>query len=141
MVRVNLVNPKYLTDQHLIAEYAEILMLLAYIKQHPEKKNIPSRYTLKKGHMKFFKDKVLYLKRRHEQIIREMKKRGFKPTRNLKISGLRKSLMNNWKPNPQDLQIIKRRLIQKIKMKPGWYRYYGEHKSKRFLIELTSRAK
>ena len=141
MVRVNLVNPKYLTDQHLIAEYAEVLMLLAYIKQHPEKKEIPKKFTLKNGHMRFFKDKVMYLKNRHEQIIKEMKKRGFRPTRTLKTYGVKRSLMNNWKPNPQDLQIIKKRLIQKINLKPEWYRYYGKHKSKRFLIELISRAK
>jgi len=74
MVRVNLINPGCLADQHLIAEYAEILMLVGYIKKHPEKDNIPARYTLKTGHMRFFKDKALYLKKRHEQLIKEMKK-------------------------------------------------------------------
>ena len=141
MVRVNLVNPKFLTDQHLIAEYAEMLMLITYIKQFPENKNIPEKFTLKTGHMRFFKDKVLYLKKRHAQIREEMKKRGFIPKRTISLSGVKKNLMNNWKPNPQDLQLIKIRIKQKILMKPEWYRYYGQHKSKKFLIELISQAK
>ena len=116
-------------------------MLVAYIKQHPEIRNIPDKYTLKNGHMRFFKDKVLYLKKRHKQIKGEMKSRGFKPVRTLRTSGVKKSLMNNWKPNPQDLQLIKKRLLYKLKLKPEWYRYYGEHKPKKFLIELVSKAK
>jgi len=32
MVKINLIHPRYLTDQHLIAEYNEILMLLAYLR-------------------------------------------------------------------------------------------------------------
>ena len=35
MVRVNLVNPAALSDQHLVAEYNEILMLGAYIRIYP----------------------------------------------------------------------------------------------------------
>jgi len=32
MVRVNLVNPKQLADQQLVAEHNEILMLVGYLK-------------------------------------------------------------------------------------------------------------
>ena len=73
MVRVNLIHPKSLADQHLIAEYDEILMLLGYVRRYPKKENIPEKYTLGKGHIKFFKDKLLYLKKRHELIKEEMK--------------------------------------------------------------------
>ena len=76
MVRINLVNPKNLSDQHLIAEYNEILMLISYIKRYPKLEGIPLNYCLGKGHMKFFKNKVEYLKKRHELIKNEMKKRG-----------------------------------------------------------------
>jgi deoxyribonuclease (pyrimidine dimer) len=64
MVRINIINPKYLTDQHLIAEYVEILMLLDYAKKNSPC-NIPKKYCLGKGHIKFFSNKVLYLKKRH----------------------------------------------------------------------------
>ena len=141
MVRVNLINPKYLTDQHLIAEYAEIIMLIAYVKKYPKKKSIPEKYTLKNGHMRFFKDKVVYLKKRHEKLRREMRRRGFFPKRTLSMKGVKKNLMNDWKPNPQDLQLIKKRILYKLKLKPEWYRYYGEHKSKKFFIDMTKNAK
>ena len=58
MVRVNLISPEKLADQHLVAEYAEILMLIAYIKSYPSTEEIPEHYTLGEGHMKFFKNKV-----------------------------------------------------------------------------------
>ena len=63
MVRINLINPKKLTDQHLIAEYNEILMLLGYVKKYPKLEKIPSKYNLGKGHMLFFKNKLKYLKK------------------------------------------------------------------------------
>ena len=66
IVRINLLNPHYLTDQHLVAEYLEIIMLVDYIKRNPELSNIPKKYCLGKGHMKFFKAKLVYLKKRHE---------------------------------------------------------------------------
>jgi len=145
VVRVNLIKPFNLADQHLIAEYAEILMLMAYIRAHPgeddvREDDIPVRSTMGKGHMRFFKDKALYLKKRHEELKKEMRKRGFVPKRSLSLAGMKKSLLNDWKPNPQDLQIIKKRLIQKLKMEPEWYRYYGEHRPKKFLIRLVSES-
>ena len=78
MVRVNLIKPEYLTDQHLIAEQVEILMLMNYIINHPVMDGTePKEFTLNKGHMKFFRDKVLYLKIRYNNIHNEILNRGF----------------------------------------------------------------
>ena len=76
MVRINLINPKKLADQHLVAEHNEILMLLGYVRKHPMCLNIPETYCLGRGHIKFFKNKLLYLKKRHELIKKEMIKRA-----------------------------------------------------------------
>lgn len=138
MVRVNLVNPKTLSDQHLIAEYDEILMLVAYIKKYPSIDEIPENYCLGKGHMKFFKDKILYLKKRHEKLKQEMKKRNFQTNKTIKLSGYKKQNKKNWKPKKKDLEIIKKRISQKLKQKPKYYRYYGENKSKKFFLELLN---
>lgn len=129
MVRVNLVNPRFLADQHLIAEYNEILMLVGYIKKFPKinEKDIPEKYCLGKGHMLFFKDKVLYLKKRHELIKEEMKKRGFKSSKKIRLNNIRKNLLNDWKPKKDDYEIIKKRLIWKLRKKPGYYRYYKKN--------------
>ncbi|MBT3404604.1 endonuclease V [archaeon] len=136
MVRINLVNPKKLSDQHLIAEYNEILMLIGHIKKFPKINNPPKNYTLGKGHINFFKNKTKYLKARHELIKKEMKIRGFKTNKTIKLSQFKKEQKENWKPKKTDLEIIKKRIISKIKLKTNYYRYYKEKKSAKFLIEL-----
>ncbi len=140
MVRINLISPINLADQHLIAEYDEILMLLAYVKRYPKTENIPKKYCLGKGHIKFFKNKLRYLKERHELIKKEMKKRGFKASKTIKLSDFKKDLINNWRPDKKDKDIIKKRLIQKINLKPEFYRYKKEHKPKRFFIDMIKKA-
>lgn len=138
MVRVNLVNPKCLTDQHLVAEYDEMLMLMAYVREHQNLEGMPKNFCLGKGHIKFFKNKIGYLKKRHELLKKEMRRRGFAARKTLNVKGIDKGLLKDWSPNPQDLQIIKKRIKQKICLKPEWYRYYGKHKTKKFLLELVS---
>lgn len=142
MVRINLINPKYLADQHLIAEYLEIIMLISFIKKFQNKKSkIPDEYCLGKGHMLFFKDKILYLKNRHETIKREMQKRGFKTNKTLNINNIKPHLFNNYQANKKDKERIKKRLIQKLKLKPKFYKYYGKKQNIKFLINLIKKEK
>lgn len=136
MVRVNLISPKQLSDQHLIAEYNEILMLLGYVKKYPALVGIPKDYCLGKGHIIFFKNKLLYLKKRHELLKKEMKKRGFAARKNINLSKFEKKLVKPWKPRKKDFDLIKRRIRWKINKKPDFYRYYGEKKNQRFFIQL-----
>lgn len=140
MVRINLVNPKNLADQHLIAEYNEILMLLGYVKKYSKIKNdeIPKDYCLGKGHIKFFKNKLLYLKKRHELIKKEMQNRGFKTNHSINLQSFKKELIHDWKPNKQDKEIIKNRIIQKLKKKPKYYKYRGAKQSCSFFIKLIN---
>ncbi len=95
MVRINLINPEKLSDQHLIAEYDEILMLLGYVKKYPTLEEIPERYCLGKGHIKFFKNKLKYLKKRHELIKKEMVKRGFTTNITIHLTEFDKKLVND----------------------------------------------
>lgn len=143
MVRINLINPKYLTDQHLVAEYNEILMLFGYVRKHPltHFNDIPKSYRLGQGHILFFKNKLLYLEKRFELIKKEMRKRGFKANKKIDLKCLDNRLLNNWKPLKSDIEIIKKRLIEKINLKPTYYKYNKEHKTKKFLVELIKNAK
>ena len=136
MVRINLIDPENLADQHLIAEYNEILMLLGHINKFPEIRNQPKNYCLGKGHINFFKDKIKYLKERHELIKKEMKKRNFKISKTIDLDKYPRKYRKNWKPTKDDKKIIKKRLISKIKLKPEYYRYHRVKKSKRFFIDL-----
>jgi deoxyribonuclease (pyrimidine dimer) len=142
MVRINLINPKYLADQHLIAEYNEILMLLGYVKRNPklEIHKIPLDYKLGSGHILFFKNKLKYLKKRFELIKKEMKKRGFSGKIKIDLKKFNKKLVNDWNPSNLDKKIIKKRLIYKINLKPKYYKYYKEKKPKEFLIDMIENA-
>lgn len=142
MVRINIINPKSLADQHLIAEYNETLMLLGYIKKYPKLdiKKIPREYKLGSGHMLFFKDKLRYLKKRFERIKKEMTRRGFSGKIKMELKNFNKKWINDWRPNSLDKKIIKKRLIEKINLKPNYYRYYKDKKPKEFFIRMIENA-
>jgi deoxyribonuclease (pyrimidine dimer) len=133
MTRINLISPKELTDQHLIAEYREITMVPAALKRTINSKaglqlhQIPKEFTLNKGHVKFFYNKGLYLQKRYNQLIKEMKKRGFNPNQNRKFPKeiFLPSLYNDWNPSLKDLNIIRERIKSKIAQKPNWYKMNG----------------
>ncbi len=128
MVRVNLIDPLYLTDQHLLAEHNELLMLTAYLRRYPlqirDLSKIPERFTLGRGHMTFFKDKVLYLKRRHDALRDEMARRGYTSRKILSIDGFPRIMLNDWRPEPEDVRLVKARIVERIRAKPWIYTYY-----------------
>ncbi|MCF7866576.1 pyrimidine dimer DNA glycosylase/endonuclease V [Candidatus Woesearchaeota archaeon] len=140
MVRINLINPYVLADQHLIAEYNEILMLLGYVKKTKKIENIPEKYKLGKGHIKFFANKIKYLKQRHEILKIEMKKRGFKPTKTINLKEYPIKLCNNWKSNEEDKKIIKQRIIEKLEQKPNYYKHYSKPINLKKQIKLIQTA-
>lgn len=140
MVRINIINPRKLSDQHLIAEYLEIIMLCSYAKKHKSTDGIPESYRLGEGHIKFFKNKIAYLKKRHDSIRDEMKRRGFNARKRINLNGFDNSLLNDWTPNKKDFEVINKRIIEKIELKPEWYRHYGENKNKDFFVELMEKS-
>lgn len=79
MTRVNLIAPKELYDQHLLAEHREIKRIPNMIKKGKyQLENIPEHYVLWKGHVKFFYNKIKFLHKRYVSLYKECKKRGFK---------------------------------------------------------------
>mgnify|MGYP003966322225 FL=1 len=135
MTRINLVPPKELTDQHLVAEYREIFMVGSSLQRSIASKNwsktlanLPERFTLNAGHVKFFYNKGLYLDKRYHQLVHEMKRRGMDPdpNRQFKAEQWPDELWNDWKPSPRDKQIIRERIKERISEKPGWYRWSNE---------------
>ena len=131
MTRINIVHPSELTDQHLIAEYREIFMVAGSLKRtlvskvgYQESK-VPERYTLNSGHVYFFYNKGKYLHRRYDELIKEMKLRGFMPSDDRPFPFqifMDNDLYNDWTPTMEDYKIIRERIQQKINMKPEWYR-------------------
>lgn len=131
MVRINVgINPRLLTDQHLLAEHVEILMLVSKFRNDGFIiNNIPSQFTLGTGHINFFKNKLTYLCNRYSSIMTEMLARNFNASEYIQVASIiesaPKSLLNNYYPTLKDSMMVRERIIDKIKAKKGWYRYYG----------------
>lgn len=138
MTRINIIPPKDLYDQHLIAEYREITMIPAALKRTLNSKQglilfkIPKTYTLNTGHVYFFYNKGKYLYNRYHEIILEMQNRGFRPNiKRLfpKEIFINNNLYNDWRPSKKDFEIIRKRIKRKLDKRPGWYRktIHGVH--------------
>ena len=131
MTRINIIPPSELTDQHLIAEYREITMVPGMLKRTLNSKTglhlnkIGKQYTLNKGHVYFFYNKGEYLDKRYNELVNEMKLRGFKPNpdRRFPSEVFIDGLYNDWSPSLNDQKIIRQRIKEKIEKKPNWYRF------------------
>lgn len=120
-------------DQHLFAEFRELKMVPRSLARSLISRGlsgvlsiIPPEFVLGAGHVTFFYDKGLYLQKRYKQICRELDKRCI--NRN-KLAVLdadnvfnRRVLMNDYTPTAEALSLIRRRIKQKISLKPDWYR-------------------
>ncbi|WP_290521475.1 pyrimidine dimer DNA glycosylase/endonuclease V [Aggregatibacter sp. oral taxon 458] len=79
MTRINLIPPKDLCDQHLLAEHCELTRIPnAVAKDKFHLKGQPEEYKLGEGHVRFFFNKMAFLKRRYDELHTECKARGFK---------------------------------------------------------------
>ena len=110
----------------MIAEYREILMVAGSLegtlisKAGYKESKVLTRYTLNKGHVFYIKG--LYLHKRYDAIIVEMKKRGFKPKSERifpkNIFKEKGYIMTGFHKR----MTIRKRIEEKIALKPDWYR-------------------
>lgn len=147
MTRINLgLTPDRLCDQHLLAEYRELPRILTMIiNRSGQCSDIPKYFTLGKGHMKFFFNKVATLALRYTKIIQELQKRGFKLDSEY-LSYVNKKfwvvyrkwphLVNVYVPDPKEVSIIRKRVISRLPKKP---RYYGLHISIKSVTKLLNK--
>lgn len=133
MTRVNLVPVEELTDQHLFAEFRELKMVPKSLARSIKARGlvhvlltIPSEFVLGVGHVTFFYDKGLYLQKRYNQICKELDKRGIHRNKESVLDEDKvfneKALWNDYTPTKEALALIRRRIKQKIALKPRWYR-------------------
>jgi deoxyribonuclease (pyrimidine dimer) len=112
MTRINCIPPQELTDKHLIAEYRELPRIYK-LSRHCD--DVPESYKLGTGHIKFFYDKGEYLRKRFEdQIVPEMRARGFK-TNFTKYRKHGKGLNNDWKPTGEAMLINRIRIAERLR--------------------------
>lgn len=83
MTRINCVPPAELHDKHLLAEYRELprVFKLAYAAyaRGEDPATHPAEYTLGKGHVKFFYTRLGWLRWRFQDLVVEMRARGWQP--------------------------------------------------------------
>lgn len=118
MARVNVgVDVKLLSDQHLIAESVEITMITGGLKMHEYKikGEIPNQFSLGRGHINFFKNKLVYLYKRLQEVNNEMIRRGFKPGTEIDLSDYPSELCNDWQPTYFDTMLLRYRVVDRLK--------------------------
>ena len=127
MTRINIVEPKQLTNQHLMAEYRELPRVFSKVLKRQEKGQIPTdvkipeTYVLGRGHETFFFDKCQYLLYRYENIVAELMKREYNLSGDT-IRSVRESVTeiddiwyNNWTPTPDEIYLNMARLANRSK--------------------------
>jgi len=124
MTRINAhIPPAKLCDQHLVAEYREILRTNALAIKRARKegrqmlKNIQQSFTLGGGHVTFFYDKLLYIHLRFNALRGEMINRGMNATIEWSLNELDefKWLYNDWPEDPTANQLIVERILERAR--------------------------
>ena len=132
MTRINSdLDPKTLKRMHLVAELREITMVPAALRRSlrtrlPEDiiKGIPKKFTLNKGHVTFFYDKIAFLHRRFSRLAEEMERRGYTPDwqRGQAFYGFEPMWLNSWESTLEDDAIVLERINFRISQKPHLYK-------------------
>lgn len=123
MTRINVVPPSELSRQHLIAEYRELPRVFTLVEraiargEQPHDPRNPRVYTLGRGHVRFFYNKLDYLYNRQAAICREMRFRGFHTNFQHLTLGERiprgVGWWNVWLPTPEALAINRQRILER----------------------------
>ena len=122
MTRVNLVDPSTLHRKHLVAELHELPRIFTLYRKYQDRDHeIPSTYTLGKGHIKFFYNKLNFLTERYELLCNEMRNRGYKVNQISKealLSGINMSGQIEYHPTSEDVALNAARI--KERTNPNW---------------------
>ena len=117
MTRINLGIPvQELTREHLIAEHREIKRIPNAIRTGKAVvKDIPEQFRLGTGHVKFFYDKLGYLRERYEQIYQECLARGYDVTYyGAAWDDIPESLLGSYEPTESDVAAVRARIQEKL---------------------------
>jgi deoxyribonuclease (pyrimidine dimer) len=142
MTRINsAIDPKNLTDQHLIAELRELPRIFTAVNKRIEKgksfNDIPEQFTLGTGHTLFFYNKLNFLHQRHcllryEYQMRFGKDWKFRPDVNV----IQCPFNNFHLPTQEEKQLLIDRISTRITESNQIPRYYGEKITKEKAIEI-----
>ena len=129
MTRVNVVPPKELCNQHLLAEWREMPRLVKNLNASLNRKSKPfskdeisPHYILGAGHVKFFFDKFKYLHKRHEVITTELLSRGYNlsNTNSDVFKSVDSKWYNDYIPTNDALKLNRERIELRMPKSPKW---------------------
>lgn len=130
MTRINTINPSDLTNEWLLAEFRELPRIVNELEKHPNRfkpADIPSNFTLNTGHVKFYRNKLLYLAKRHREIKRELKRRRITCNKRIKVElhylsdTIKKQALNDWTPHKDDHSVLIERLQERFDLRKRPY--------------------
>lgn len=117
MTRINVaIPPQQLTMRHLLAEHREMKRIPNVVSRgRYNMKSIPNQFTLGKGHVAFFYNKLQYLKNRYEEVYAECKERKYNVTYyGSAWNDVPKHLMNDYTPTERDEKLLRQRIAEKL---------------------------
>jgi len=143
MTRINVgMLPLQLTDNHLIAEIKEINQLIGSFNVSLRSKlginNIPAKFTLNSGHVKFFYDKQLFLYNRFNSLKQEALNRGFNIQTEFNDLHKNSKYWNDYTPVQRDRDILIERITSRLKTQKNKIRYCREVIDSELAIELLN---
>lgn len=146
MTRVNsAIKPIYLTDEHLLAEHREIKRIPNDLLKRPlatTRLDIPEKFCLSHGHVRFFRNKLKFLYRRYRDIRAECKRRNFKvddysePFKILEEIGVGQ---NEYTPTFEEHALLCERIAERIRnSSKSTFHYFGYPITKNEAINLMT---
>lgn len=146
MTRINsAIPPKCLTDEHLLAEHREIKRLPSCLRRamvSGSLRRAPEHFTLGKGHVLFFLDKMNFTMGRYILLRDECKRRGFSVADylgNWFNNTTPPSCLKDYTPTEEERQLLIARITDRIKQstKASWH-YYGQAITREQAIRLLT---
>jgi len=142
MTRVNsAIDPKYLMDAHLLAEYREITRIQTQLKKRINSnieplRNKPDEFKLGTGHVTFFLDKQKFIHDRFETIKTELNLRDIDTNINYDYTAPLE-YYNDYTPTAYEKEILTERILLRF---PKNNTYYRKPISKADYIELINNS-
>lgn len=122
MFRINLIPVQELKKELLLSEFYNIPRVFDLIRRQvaagrrPTDCHIPERYSLDKGHLRFFYDKGQWVMNRYDEVKQEMFRRGLiiSSAPNKMISDLPPEWLGDWFPNDDDIRVSLSLVAEKV---------------------------
>jgi deoxyribonuclease (pyrimidine dimer) len=128
MTRINAaIKPAELSNAMLFAEYREIKRVANKVKQNKYNLNnpIPKVFSLNKNHEVFFRDKILYLSKRSEELYKECLKRGINAQDySESYKDIPQEFFNDWQETKEARELLKERINLRLTESKQVHRYY-----------------